>query len=289
MSLNKLQYLPDVVVTAVSYIMKESQHERELLGKTLGVKLTNIEEGGGILGKIAKFAKSLLPNFETKSDSEKEQKNKNIPSNSIGKNPKNANEQPTNLEQKTSENKQQVARLLDDACQQLGANLSNVKPIMMAICHLESGFNPKSQNNKSGAAGLFQFTGKTKTNYRNWAINNGFPELSNEKDDPETLAGIFDPKINTFAGVKLLIENAKRLGIDLNKPMNASELKTAAIKLYAAHNSGSGNVAAIMQALDGNYDLMNEKASQFPWLKGREQFIKKVGNLAVGYMNNPIS
>jgi hypothetical protein len=289
MSLNKLQYLPDVVVTAVSYIMKESQDERELLGKTLGVKLTNIEEGGGILGKIAKFAKSLLPNFETKSDSDKEQKNKNTPSNSIVKNPHKASEQPTNLEQKTSENKQQVASLLDEACQQLGANPSNIKPIMMAICHLESGFNPKSQNNKSGAAGLFQFTGKTKTNYRNWAIKNGFPELENTKDDPGTLAGIFDPKINTFAGVKLLMENAKSLNIDLGKPMDANELKTAAIKLYAAHNSGSGNVAAIMQALNGNYDLIKQKAVQYPWLKGREKYIRKVGDLAVGYMNNPNS
>lgn len=285
MSLNKLQYLPDVVVTAVSYIMKESQHERELLAKTLGVKLTNIEEGGGILGKIAKFAKSLLPKFEAKSDKAEEQNSNNTSSNSVGKNPNKSNEKPANLEQENIENKQLVANLLDEACQQLGANLSNVKPIMMAICQLESGFNPKSQNKKSGAAGLFQFTGKTKTNYRNWAIQNGFPELANKKDDAETLAGIFDPKINTFAGVKLLMENAKNLGIDLNKQMNAEELKLAAIKLYAAHNSGSGNVAAIMQALDGKYELINQKAVQYPWLKGREKYIQKVGDLAVGYMS----
>jgi hypothetical protein len=276
MAINTLGAISEVAISAVSYIFKDSERERKILAQTLESKLSFLEDAGGFWGRIAKFAKQLLPQREER-QSEVDSRNK-----------KQSQGEPKLAEtEMTMENaKIEVQKNLEEACNYFQIKTNNTVPIMMAICQLESGFNPKSLNRKSGATGLFQFTGKTKESYRAWAENSGlFPDLKTTRDDANSLSGMFNPKLNTFAGLKLLAENAKALNIDLNKEMTDQELQDAAIKLYAAHNSGSGNVRAITEALKGDYAIMNQQSSKYPWLKGREKYIAKAGNLALDYKN----
>lgn len=150
----------------------------------------------------------------------------------------------------------QVEESLKEACNYYGLTSKAIIPMMLAFADFESGFRIKVQNSESGALGLFQFVSSTDRHYRPLLPADKF---SASERNPANREGAADARVSTWMGLKLMIDNAKSLGINLNNINTKESAADAIVKLYIAHNSGPGNVRAILQAQKGDTSLLEEK------------------------------
>lgn len=173
----------------------------------------------------------------------------------------------------------EVATHISEASNYYGLDTKAVLPIMLAFCQFESGFNPNIVNKRSGATGLYQFIDNADRAYRKDLPADHFSEEErNQADNPD---GEIDPKVNTWMAVKLLMDNAKRIGVDLTNLNSKEAAAEACQKLYIAHNSGSGNFKAVWLAQKtGDYSLIDQQIKKHPkmakWLPKRPDSTKKV-------------
>lgn len=157
-------------------------------------------------------------------------------------------------------------------------NVKNVRAlqiIMLCFANFESGFGARSinYNEKKGtgscASGIFQFMPHVDRGKRNKKGNvvGGFREklpkkyFSETERDRNNPVPVFDPRVNTWMAVDLLLSNARSIGVNLDSLTSIEAIKKAVLRLYIAHNSGAGNVKAVEMAQVGDYSLIEEKTN----------------------------